>query len=50
LLATIPGTHEVIMAGEHLIRFGPIGTEMEAAVGSDDLRRLMQRAKSRKLY
>ena len=38
------------MAGQHLIWFGPIGTEMRAAVGSDDLRRLMPRAKSRKLY
>jgi len=49
-LSTIPGIHEVIMAGQHLIRFGPIGTEMEVAVGSDDLRRLMPRAKSRGLY
>ena len=38
------------MAGQHLIWFGPIGTEMEVAVGSDDLRRLMPRVKSRKSY
>ena len=49
-LSTIPGIHDVMMPGQHLIWFGQIGTEMEVAVGSDNLRQLMPRAKSRKLY